>query len=174
LGHCVGRDVSYNNGAHARIPSALCARKRSARAANGVVVGCSPPRVERRGILVHRWGLVDRPYPLFYSSCRAPTFIPPRTGGSARTCLFSIREPAEGPSREEGEETRKRANRRNRCVSKGRRLICSFLRAVSLVLDSVVESIGLKQTPKFERRNVIANVFYHSSRSPPLSMHSYR
>ncbi|XP_029155949.1 prohormone-2-like isoform X2 [Nylanderia fulva] len=62
-----------------------------------------------------RWGLVDRPYPLFYSSCRAPTFIPPRTGGYARTCSFSssnrcqpkdqrrtVQDEPEGTSRREG------------------------------------------------------------------------
>lgn len=89
-GHRVGRDVSYistRRKGDARIHST------HARAANGVVVGCSPPASREMGnARSPRWGLVDRPYPLFYSSCRAPTFIPPRAGGSARTYLLFTRE----------------------------------------------------------------------------------
>lgn len=116
-------------------------------------------------MLVHQGGGVDRPYPLFYSSCRAPTFIPPRAGESARSvCSLPGSQSKERIARarrrvKSNEHPRKRTSRWNRCVSKGRRSTCfvqSFFhfwyRETRVKTDSEIRATW--------NTSVITNTFY--------------
>ncbi|KAG5308634.1 PROH2 protein, partial [Pseudoatta argentina] len=92
-------------------------------------------------MLVHQGGgwLIDRT-PLFYSSCRAPTFIPPRAGGSARTCLFSTRVPAEGSSRDSRQKKGQAYKDKSSEITVSRKMTCNW--AWLLLLFSLV-SVGM-------------------------------
>lgn len=170
MGHRVGRDVSLYQRcgivcahshactgthtrarAHARTVGTVCEETQRARSQRRVVVvGCSPPRVERetRGMLVHQGGgwLIDRTR--FSTRPAEPrhSFHPESADPLGRTCSPSGNQPKDHRERKTkgGRVQRKRASRRNRYVSKGRRSTRSLPRAVSLTLDSVAENIEIK------------------------------
>lgn len=143
---------------------ASCARG-NARAANGIVVGCSPPRVERWGMLVHQGGgwLIDRTR--FSTRPAEPrhSFHPEPADSLGRT--YSPLESQSKDYREtKSEGTSKRASRWNHCVSKGK-----LARRISFTLDTELSRIRVKTNSEI-RANVITNAFYR----PSLLIHSYR
>lgn len=88
---------------HTHAPSASCARKRSARAANGVVVGCSPPRESRDGeCSFHQGGgwLIDRTR--FSTRPAEPrhSFHPEPADPLGRACSPAGRQPKDQPREE--------------------------------------------------------------------------